>query len=63
MFILNIISPWGNKELAKSRNKQHQMKPQVKQLTKICWHLFAPPTTSDFSCTVGVNLASGLFSY
>ena len=35
-------SPWG---------------VQVKQLTKICWHLIAAPSTPDFTGKVGLNLA------
>ena len=35
-------SPWG---------------VQVKQLTKICWHLIAPPSTPDFLGKVVLNLA------
>ena len=38
-------SPWG---------------VQVKQLTKICWHLICFPTTPDFLGKAGLNLALGL---
>ena len=32
----------------------------AKQLTNKCWHLFAPPSTSDFLGTVILNLALDL---
>ena len=38
----------------------HQGVIHVKQLTKIYWHLKAPPSTPDFSGKVGLYLPLGL---
>ena len=32
----------------------------VKRLTKVCWHLIAPPSSPDFFGKVGLNLTPGL---
>ena len=37
-----------------------QTRSQKIQLTKIRWHLIAPPSTPDLCCKVGLNLALGL---
>ena len=34
-------------------NKQNEGRVQLKQVTKICWQLIAPPSTPDFSGEVG----------
>ena len=39
------------------RQTRSQCGVLVKQLTKICWLLFAPPSTSDFLGKVGLKLA------
>ena len=40
-----------------------QCREKMKQLTKICWHLIAFPSTPDFLGAVGLNLALALVTF